>query len=205
MQRGQLEDLVRLQRNDEIADAACRNRRVLSWLLALTYTPDDDLGWKAVWAMGQAAARVAEDDPEYIRGILRRLQWSLNDESGGIGWRSPAAMGAIVAASPGLFDEFAPIIASLLDMEEEHFYPGVLWAIGMIAPQVEDRIGFAIPMIQHLLQSSDQETRGMAVWALMQLGDMGCLDRDLMSDNKFTFFDGHTLLRVTPAQIKRNW
>jgi hypothetical protein len=171
MQREQLKAQVCDQRYDEIALAAGHNRRVLSWLMGMTNTPDDELGWKVVWAMGQAAAKVAQDDPEYVRGILRRLQWSLNDESGGIGWRSPAAMSAILAASPGLFDEFAPIIASMLELQEQHFYPDVLWSIGLIAPEAGARIHFAIPMIRDLLQSSDPQTCGMAAWALVQRGN----------------------------------
>jgi len=38
--------------------------------------------------------------------------WSLNDESGGIGWGAPEAMGAIMARHTGLADEYANICGS---------------------------------------------------------------------------------------------
>lgn len=201
MRRQMIEKQVHLQDYDEISRAARQNRRVLSWLLGLTYAPDDVFGWKAVWAMGQAAAAIAEDDPEFIRGILRRLQWSLNDESGGIGWRAAAAMGAILAASPGTFDEFAPIIASLLELEEEHFYPDVLWSIGLIAPQVGDRINFALSRIRELLHAEEGKTRGMAVWALLRMGDTQDLDPMRQDLSQFEFFDGCRFYRMSVADL----
>ncbi|MEW5717115.1 MAG: DVU0298 family protein, partial [Chloroflexota bacterium] len=122
---------ILLQKSDYAAITRCaaEDKRVLSELLALTLSQDDLIGWRAVKALGLASARVAENDAEFVRGILRRLQWSLNDESGSIGWRAPQAMGAILAAAspehaegtPGAFAEFAPIIASMLDVDETHF------------------------------------------------------------------------------------
>ena len=119
--------------------------------------------------MGLASAIVAARDAEFVRGILRRLQWSLNDESGSIGWRAAPAMGAILAASPGTFAEFAPIVASTLDVDETHFYPGVLWAIGTIAEQHAERVRFILPQVRALLQNPSPPTRGLAAWCL------GCL------------------------------
>ena len=47
-------------------------------------------------------SRLADSDMEAARVIMRRLMWNLNDESGGIGWGSPEAMGEILAAMVGL-------------------------------------------------------------------------------------------------------
>lgn len=76
---------------------AATNKRVLSELIALTLDADELIGWRAVKALGLASAVVADHDPEFVRGILRRLMWMMNDESGSIGWRAPQAMGAIIA------------------------------------------------------------------------------------------------------------
>jgi hypothetical protein len=46
--------------------------------------------------MGEVMAHLADKDMESARVIMRRLMWSLNDESGGIGWGAPEAMGEIV-------------------------------------------------------------------------------------------------------------
>jgi hypothetical protein len=155
-----------------ITRRAERDKRVLSELIALTLSQDDLIGWRAVKALGLASARVAEDDAEFVRGILRRLQWSLNDESGSIGWRAPQAMGAIIAASPGRFGEFASIVASTLDVDETHFYPGVLWAIGRIAEHHTVRVQFALPQIRVLLHDASPQTRGIAAWCLGRLRDL---------------------------------
>jgi HEAT repeat protein len=162
-----------------ITRRAEKDKRVLSQLIALTLSQDDLIGWRAVKALGQASAVVAARDAEFVRGILRRLQWSLNDESGSIGWRAPQAMGAILAAaspervegSPGAFAEFAPIVASMLDLDETHFYPGVLWAIGTIAEHHAVRVQFALPQIRALLRDASPETRGMAAGCLGELRD----------------------------------
>ena len=150
---------------------AAGDKLVLSRLFSLTYTMDDVLGWRAVKALGLAAAQVAGQDAEFVRNILRRLIWSLNDESGGIGWRSPQAMGAIIAQCPRQFAEFVPIVVSLFDLDETHFYPGVLWAIGQIADQDRDMVQFAAPRVLACLSDPDPQTRGMAVWCLGRLGD----------------------------------
>lgn len=154
-----------------ITRRATKDKRVLSELIALTLSQNDLIGWRAVKALGLASAVVAERDAEFVRGILRRLQWSLNDESGSIGWRAPQAMGAILAAAPGKFAEFAPIVASTLDLDEAHFYPGILWAIGMIAEHHAARVQFALPQIRALLRDASSQTRGMAAFCLGQLRD----------------------------------
>ena len=44
----------------------------------------------------------------------RRLIWSLNDESGGIGWGAPEAMGEILARSEKLSCEFYCILLAYI-------------------------------------------------------------------------------------------
>jgi HEAT repeat protein len=156
-----------------ICGQADRTKRVLSGLLGLTYDSDDLIGWRAVKALGLASAQVAEVDLEFVRGILRRLLWSLNDESGSIGWRAPQAMGAIIAPRPRPLAEFIPIVVSLFDLDEAHFYPGVLWAIGHMAEHDAECIRFALPHVLKHLADADAQTRGMAAWCL---GRLGCVE-----------------------------
>ncbi len=65
-------------------------------------------------------ANFAEEDMESARVIMRRLMWSLNDESGGIGWGSPEAMGEIIASHDGLAKEYAHVLISYV-WEEGNF------------------------------------------------------------------------------------
>jgi hypothetical protein len=68
----------------------------------------------AVKAMGAVVAKLADHNMEAARIIVRRLMWNLNDESGGIGWGSPEAMGEILARHRGLAGEYAHILISYI-------------------------------------------------------------------------------------------
>ena len=54
--------------------------------------PEALLRWRGVSCMGATLARLADADMEAARIVMRRLLWSLNDESGGIGWGAPESM-----------------------------------------------------------------------------------------------------------------
>jgi len=189
-----------------ITQLAGTNKRVLSELIALTLSEDDLIGWRAVNALGQASAVVAARDAEFVRGILRRLMWSLNDESGSIGWRAPQAMGAIIAAAPDQFAEFAPIVASMLDLDETHFYPGVLWAIGQIAPHLSARIQFALAQIRECLRADSPATRAMAAWCSSRLNDTSAiesLERLQTDEMRVQVFEDDNLHNRTVGEIAR--
>ncbi|NIR18057.1 MAG: HEAT repeat domain-containing protein, partial [Desulfobacterales bacterium] len=76
------------------------------------YNEDQDVRWSAVKAMGRVVAKMADEDMESARVIMRRLMWNLNDESGGIGWGSPEAMAEILTCHDGLAKEYAHILIS---------------------------------------------------------------------------------------------
>ena len=54
---------------------------------------DQQVKWHAVSAMGRTVATLADQEMETARVVMRRFMWMLNDESGGIGWGVPEAMG----------------------------------------------------------------------------------------------------------------
>ena len=62
--------------------------------------------------MGQVVSNLADTDMESARVIMRRLIWNLNDESGGIGWGSPEAMGDIMACHERLAGEYHRLLVS---------------------------------------------------------------------------------------------
>ncbi|HSQ27934.1 MAG TPA: HEAT repeat domain-containing protein, partial [Anaerolineales bacterium] len=178
-----------LTRNDldKIPSLAERHKRILSYLTALTYDPDNLVSWRSITALGLSAGVIAEKDPEYVRIHLRRLMWLLNDESGGIGWRAPEAMGEIIRSRPELFGEFIPILVSILDMEPEDappFRAGTLWALGRLASIAPSQIESALPNILICLVDSDPQTRGMAIWCLSQMQSTAAITnkQDLLKD-----------------------
>ena len=153
---------------------AVQRKRVLGHLVSLTFDPQQQIGWRAVEAMGAAASRIAQHDPQYVRNHLRRLHWLLNDESGGLCWRAPEAMAEIVRRRPKLFAEYIPIIIFLiLNLAEEdldHFRTGILWAIGRLGAVAGDHVQAVLPAITSALDDSCPQVRGMAVWCLGQVG-----------------------------------
>ena len=139
--------------------------------------------WHAVTCLGDAVARIAADDLEAARIILRRFLWSLNDESGGIGWGAPEAMAECLCRDERLAGEYAHMLVSYMreDGEElcqdgnfiEHplLQRGVVWGVGRLA-------GCRRELLQHLgagrdlggyLEAEDPELRGLAALAAGRL------------------------------------
>jgi len=87
-------------------------RRVINPLFPFLYNLDEQIRWRAVIAMGAVVANLADEDMASARVIMRRLMWNLNDESGGIGWGSPEAMGEILACHEALSEEYNRILIS---------------------------------------------------------------------------------------------
>ena len=139
--------------------------------------------WHAVTCLGDAVARIAADDLEAARIILRRFLWSLNDESGGIGWGAPEAMAECLCRDERLAGEYAHMLVSYMreDGEElcqdgnfiEHplLQRGVVWGVARLA-------GCRRELLQQLgagrdlggyLEAEDPELRGLAALAAGRL------------------------------------
>jgi hypothetical protein len=86
--------------------------KVVNVLLSLLVTTNEDLKNRVVRSFGEVVSRLAEDDIESARTVMRRLMLSVTEESGGIGWNTPEAMGEIMARSEKLTDEYHKILIS---------------------------------------------------------------------------------------------
>ncbi len=175
-----LRDLVVHRRLDAVAELAAASRRVLGRMVSLTYDPDAAVAWAAVEAMGAAAARIADADPDFVRQHLRRLHWLLQEESGGICWYAPQAMAEIVARRPDLFADYLPIVANLvLETAEEdlgHFRAAMLWAVGRLGALAGEAAADVVPKAVEALAHPDAQVRAMAAWCLGRLGCAAELD-----------------------------
>lgn len=150
-------------------------RKVINSLFSYLYTSDPEIKWNAVTAMGAVVAKLAREDTESARVIIRRLMWNLNDESGGIGWGSPEALGEILARSKILAHEYSKMLISYARedgnfQEHELMQRGVLWGIGRLSQVrpnlVKDSASYLIPY----LKSPDAAVRGHAAWIMGLLG-----------------------------------
>ena len=139
--------------------------------------------WHAVTCMGDAVARIAADDLEAARIILRRFLWSLNDESGGIGWGAPEAMAECLCRDERLAGEYAHMLVSYMreDGEElcqdgnfiEHplLQRGVVWGVGRLAGcrrELLQQLGAGRDLGRYL-EAEDPELRGLAALAAGRL------------------------------------
>jgi len=186
-------------------------RRVINPLFSLFCSQDEGIRWKAITAMGFIVSTIASKDMESARIVMRRLMWSLNDESGGIGWGAPEAMGEIMACHEGLANEFVHILVSYIRedgnfIEYELLQRGVLWGIGRLAQVMPDILRQR--NIEHMLllhlTSSDPIIRALAVWTIGLIGIEESRPRvqTLLTDNtKVQIYFNRNLVIRTIAKI----
>lgn len=165
-------------------------RQVVSPLFSLLYNTDELLKWKAVTAMGAVVSNIANHDMESARIIMRRFIWNLNDESGGIGWGSPEAMGEIMAKHEKLAEEYYSILISYLReggtfIENEELRKGVLWGTGRLSYARPLLAKDAVPLLLNFIESGQPAIRGLAAWAAGALGDRSAIPalKRLTGDN----------------------
>jgi HEAT repeat protein len=154
-------------------------------LLSALCSREEKIKWRAVTTLGHWVARMADEDMEAGRNAFRRLLWMLNEESGGIGWGVPEAMGDILARHEELAKEYAPILVSYARpngnfLEYEPLQAGLAWAFGRLAEDSPERLQTldAHRYLLPYLRSPNAGVRGMAAWALGRLGakkDLGSL------------------------------
>jgi hypothetical protein len=157
---------------------------LLNPLFSALCHPLEQVRWQAVCCFGRIVPLMADKDPESARILMRRFLWSLNDESGGIGWGAPEAMAEIMFHCTLLRREYLHMLVSYMREDGEENYQdgnylelpllqrGLLWGIGrlcqghrseMVARQIAgDLIAY--------LSSPDHQVIGLAIWCLGMLG-----------------------------------
>jgi len=146
-------------------------RRAINPLFSFLLHEDEEVRWRAIAAMGAVVDNLARTDIEAARVIMRRLMWSLNDESGGIGWGAPEAMGEIMARNGRLAEEYSPILLSFLDeggnfLEYEALQRGLLWGLVRLGRQRPELVRGAARHLPKYLESDDATVRGLAARAV---------------------------------------
>jgi hypothetical protein len=176
-------------------------RQVVNPLFACFCHRDPLLRWRAVTAMGIVVSRLADENIESARVVMRRFMWNLNEESGGIGWGCPEAMGECMARSERLADEYACILFSYLHPERnfiEHpaLQEGVLWGIGRLSHARPAMTADCSELLAPFLGSPEAALRGLAAWACGPLADarLTPLLEQLAADRaSFLFYHGERL------------
>ena len=146
---------------------------VINPLIGGLCSTNETARWHAITALGPIIAKLADRDMEAARVVMRRFMWSLNDESGGIGWGAPEVMAEIMSCHDGLADEYAHMLVAY--MREDGFYleleqlqRGLMWGLGRLAQNKPDLLK-SKDAVRYLLpypDSVDSTVRGLAAWAL---------------------------------------
>jgi len=146
-----------LERNDldVVAGLALKSRHALSQLIRISYDKETLVGWRAIKSIGLAARSLAHTDDETLRITIRKLLWSLSDESGGIGWSAPEILGEIVSADPEKFSYAIPLIVEVFGIEERVFRPGVVYALKRIGEVAPERVAVFQELIAAALLDRD--------------------------------------------------
>lgn len=151
-------------------------KETINVLFSAICREDPQIRWAAINAMGKTVARLAAESMEEARIIMRRFLWSLNDESGGIGWGAPEAMAEVMYQHSGLAREYIHMLASYTkdDGDELHqdgnflelpaLQKGVLWGVARLAEKYPELLASTLEPadMQFYLSAEDPEIRGLA-------------------------------------------
>lgn len=158
-------------------------------LFSLLLDRDELVRWRAVETFGRAVARMAEGPEEgnparsgpsaggmeRARVVLRQCLWRLNEESGGLGWGIPEALGECLARHKGLAGEFHRMLASYVRQETsgegnylEHvpMRRGVFWALGRLTQSFPELVRGEVSSLLAGLAEEDAANRGLCAWTL---------------------------------------
>ncbi len=153
---------------------------VLNTLFSALCNPLDRVRWNAVICFGIIVPRLAEERIEEARVIMRRFLWSLNDESGGIGWGAPESLAEIMCHCGQLRREYLHMLISYMTEDGEEFFQdgnylelpmlqrGLLWGIGRLGQCHRDEMieQDIVDNVAAYLSSTDSTVSGLAIWAL---------------------------------------
>ena len=194
---------------------------VVNVLFAAICREDPLVRWQAISCMGDAVARLAGEDMEEARVIMRRLLWSLNDESGGIGWGAPECMAEIMCRHAGLAVEYVHMLISYMreDGEEicqdgnfiEHplLQRGLLWGVARLCrcrPDLLLQKG-AGGDISPYLGVPDAEIRGLAVMAagaLRLTGTQPIVEKMTTDTTPMTVYQEGIFLKTTVGRLAQS-
>lgn len=185
--------------------------KVIKPLLSALCSADDRVKWRAVSLLGRVIADVADSDIERGRDLMRRLMWSLNDESGGIGWGAPETMAEAMTNHEELARGFAHVLVSFIApdgqyLEHEPLQKGAVWGVGRLARFRPELLEDAEDYLAPLLDSQDPEVRGLAAWALGPLAtskSTDALSGLTKDDSRVPVYREGELMEESAAELAR--
>ncbi len=202
-------EVLRILATDNISrvDAELANvtpQPLISPLFSAICSVNPRIKWNGIWAMGRGVPQIADQNFEAARIIMRRFLWSLNDESGGIGWGAPEAMAEIMATQDQLASEYLHMLISYMREDGPELFQdgnylelpmlqrGLLWGIGRLCLARKDTMvdcGVSADL-KNYLESDDKVVCGLATRCL------GILDDDSARDDISIFARDQTTITI---------
>lgn len=141
--------------------------------------------WNAVECFAKVVPKMAEENLESARVVMRRFLWTLNDESGGIGWGAPESLAEIMVQHPQLRKEYLHMLISYMREDGEELFQdgnylelpllqrGLLWGVSRLCYACPDEMSSrgVFDDLMTYLDSVDEQVRGMALFAIGNLGE----------------------------------
>ncbi len=160
-----------LQKDHAQIISLCRHD-VRTWkiLRSCLYDADKRICWAAVEAIGKLMQIWWQDGKkDRVREFIRNLFWSMNDESGGVGWFSPQTIAEIIVNIPELITPYGSMMLYHA-LEEPPLVKGGLWGIGRLGKRLKEDVAFFKDKVLEVFQSDDPEVLGLAAWAMGEVG-----------------------------------
>ena len=149
-------------------------RQAVSPLFGFFCDLNETVKWHAVTAAGTLVADLAQTDTESARVVIRRFIWNLNDESGGIGWGCPEAMGESLARSAPMATEYWCVLTSYIQpqgnyLEHPMLQRGAVWGVGRLAHSQPELLAGCGRLLIPYLKAEDAIVRACAIWAALPI------------------------------------
>ena len=149
----EVRELLRQGREDAVAELVVADRRALRPLVGRLWDPDGEVRQRAARAVGHAASVHTDLGVE----VIRRLMWTLNDESATNGVHAIPALGEIGRAAPDLI---APYVSALVSMShDEGLRLELLQALTAIAGSAPQLVADHLPYLSRSIDDSRPDER----------------------------------------------
>lgn len=201
---------------DDISDQikSYRNKDISHHLFSALCSIEPVVKQNAINSFGLVVSNMAEENMEEARKIMRRFLWSLNDESGGIGWGAPEAMGEIMAVNRNLFQEYVHMLISYMRedgpellqdgnyLELPALQRGLLWGVARLTqerPEEMSELGVERDLVAYL-ESEDDIVKGIAAHSLGMFKNKKLISYlQKLEDNTtaFIFYWNHKFIKTT--------
>jgi len=165
-----VETLLRNRDFDTLVPACHADKQTWKAVQRSLYSTNEDILWPAIEISAMTVKHWwDEGKEEKVREYIRVLFWSLNDESGGIGWNAPQTIAEIIVLIPDLIDPYGSMMIDRT-MEEPLLVPSSMWAIGRMGQRIKPAVSFFQELVLHHLTSDDPEILGLTAWAMGEVG-----------------------------------